>query len=234
MKEAIYILIILLFIGCSNNEKEVILETYPNGNTKSLRIYPDDKNKNNYKLKEYYANGHLEFESKVRNSKFIEYKKAYFENGNPKEIVILTDSAEFDFCCPDGFYTYYYENGIIKETHYKKNGLFEGLVSVFDSLGIKESEHQTFNDLKNGITKTYYNNGIVESIKEYKNDTLVGTVFYFSETGDSLKRYGIYKGKLDFPIKYWKKNGYSLFGNFYKGETDRVQWIWKDSLNKII
>jgi antitoxin component YwqK of YwqJK toxin-antitoxin module len=66
--------------------------------------------------------------------------------------------------------------------------------------------------MKNGVTITHFGNGEIKSIMEFRNDTLIGTVYYFTETGESLKKNGIYKGKLDFPIKYWKENGNSLYG----------------------
>jgi antitoxin component YwqK of YwqJK toxin-antitoxin module len=233
MKRLLYILALIFFIGCSEDDRIEIIEAYSNGDPLSVKVYSNDNN-SNYIIKDYYIDGTLVFEGKVVNEKFVEYKKAYFENGTPKEIVELTDSADLDYCCPNGFYQTYYDNGQLSETHYKKNGLFNGLVTKYDSSGIKSAEYEVTNDLKNGITKTFYLNGEIKSIKEYQQDTLIKTVYYFTETGDSLKRHGTYNGKLDFPIKYWKENGSSLLGEYLFSKANQVKWTWKDSINNTL
>ena len=73
-----------------------------------------------------------------------------------------------------------------------------------------------------------------KSALEYRNDTLIGTVYFFDEAGDSLKRTGTYNGKVDFPIKYWDDSGKTLLGEYYIGQWHKVQWTWRDSLNQII
>lgn len=234
MKKTIYILTLALFFGCSVSSNKEVIETHPDGSPKSVKVYFDNKDSRNYIIKDYLPDGTLDFEGKVSNDRFVEYKKTYFENGNPKEIVELSDSADLDYCCPDGFYKYFYEHGQLKETHYKKNGLFNGLVVKYDSIGNKIGEYQVANDLKNGITKIFHDNGTIKSIKEYQNDTLIETAYYFTETGDSLKRHGTFKGKLDFPIKYWKDNGSSLLGEYHNGKSYQVKWTWRDSLNNVI
>ena len=234
MKRLFNILTIIFIIGCSETNRVEVIESYSNGEPRIVKVYSEKENNSNYIYKDYFIDGTLVFEGKVSNNQFIEYKKAYYRNGNKREIVELSDSAELDYCCPDGFYQTYYENGCLEETHYKKNGLFNGLVTTYDSIGTKVAEYEVTNDLKNGITNNFYYNGKIKSIKEYLNDTLIGTAYYFTETGDSLKRHGTYKGQLDFPIKYWKDNGSSLLGVYSDSNTHQVKWTWKDSLKNII
>jgi antitoxin component YwqK of YwqJK toxin-antitoxin module len=233
------IFLAIAILGCSENENSkiqstIILEKYSNGTTKIENIYPDRGNVNDYLIKEYYQNGNLSFESKVHNHNFIEYKKSYYENGKISEFTKLKDSADFLSCCPDGFYQIFYENGNIQETHYKKDGLINGLVVAYDSLGRKTGEYNILSGVKNGLTKYFYANGKIESIENYLNDTLIKTAFYFKENGDSLKRNFTYKGKIDFPIKYWNENGFSLEGISVNKNSKLVKWIWRDSANKTI
>jgi len=233
MKQSIYILTLALLFSCSESDKFEVVETWPDGSHKSTKVYLDNKDKSDYLIKDYHENGRLSFEGKVKNNQFVEYKKSYFPNGNKEEFVELAAPADLTYCCPNGFYKVYYENGQLEETHYKRNGLFNGLVTKYDSSGNKTAEYQMSDDLKNGGTKSFYANGKTKSIKEFRNDTLVGTVYYFTESGDSLKKNGTHKGKLDFPIKYWKENGNSLYGE-YNNNYYQVRWTWFDSLgNKI-
>jgi antitoxin component YwqK of YwqJK toxin-antitoxin module len=229
MKKLLSLILIPFLAGCSEPNKTEVIDNYPNGQAKSTREYLN-KDKNEYLIRDYFENGNLEFESKVVNGKFVEFKKSFYNNGNLEETVELTDSAKMDYCCPDGSYQVYYSNGQLKESHYKKDGLFNGLVTKYDSSGAKLADYQVDNDRKNGVARTFYTNGKVNSIKEYQNDTLVGIVYIFTETGDSLKRYNTYKAKMDFPIKYWKDNGNNLLGEYYNGDYYQVKWTWIDSL----
>ena len=234
MKRLFNILILFFVVGCSESDRVEIIKSYSNGEARTVKVYFEKNDSSNYIIKDYFIDGTLVFEGRVSNSKFIEYKKAYFRNGSKKEFVELSDSAELGYCCPDGFYQTYYENGNLEETHYKKDGTFNGLVTKYDSNGTKVGEYEVTNGLRNGTTSTYYNNGNIESIKEYLNDTLIGTAYFFMESGDSLKRHGTYKGELDFPIKYWKDNGHSLLGVYQDSNYHQVKWVWRDSLDNII
>jgi antitoxin component YwqK of YwqJK toxin-antitoxin module len=129
MKQGIYILTLAFLFSCSETEKIEVVETWPDGSHKSIKVYIEDKDKSAYLIKDYYANGTLSFEGKVNNNQFLDYKKSYFPNGNQEEFVELSDSADLTYCCPDGFYKVFYENGQLKETHHKMNGLFNGLVT---------------------------------------------------------------------------------------------------------
>lgn len=229
MKKLIYILTFTLLVGCSDSNKTEVIEKYPDGFPKSVKVYVDSKDISNYLIKDYYRDGTLEFEGKVSNDKFVEYKKAYFENSNPKEVVELSKSADLDYCCPDGFYKYYYEHGQLKETHYKKDGRFNGLVTKYDSLGNKIAEYQVENNLKNGTTKVYYENGNIYSVRQYQNDSLIGKVYYFDKNGDSLKVYATFKGKEDFPTKKWLENGQIFYATYIDSTYDKVQYLWTDS-----
>ena len=234
MKKLIYILTLAFIFGCSDSSKTEVINKYSDGSPRTVKEYPDDQDRSKYILKDFFQNGTLAFEGKVKNGKFVEYKRAYYQNGNLKERATLADSADLNYCCPNGFYEVYYDNGQLEETHHKKDGLFNGLVTEYDTAGNKITETQVSADLKNGIAKTFFVNGNVKSIKEFHNDTLVGTAYYFTETGDSLKKHGTHKGNLDFPIKYWKDNGSSLFGEYHNNNYYQVKWTWKDSLENIL
>jgi antitoxin component YwqK of YwqJK toxin-antitoxin module len=234
MKYRTYIILIIsiLTFSCSEKKsKEIIMDKYPNGNPKSVNIFFD---KESYILKDYYLDGKLEFEGKIVNEKFVEYKKSYFENGALKEKVQLSDSADLDYCCPDGYYEMYNKNGNLKQTHILLAGELNGLLEVYDSLGIIIVDFEMENDLKNGNSKKYHLNGKISSIKKFRNDTLTDISYFFNESGDSIKTHGTYKGQKDFPFKYWKKNGNTLEGKYYQGKFDKVEWKWRDSLGSVI
>lgn len=233
MNKLLYLLPSLFFISCTQSRSTEVIEKYSDGSTRTDIEYLDKNDSSCFIIRDYYRSGTVEFEGKICNDRFVEFKRVYFENGQPKEHVTLTSSAELDYCCPDGEYRMYHENGQLMQTHTRVNGLFEGMVTKYDTLGKIRAEYQVAKDLKNGIAKKYYTNGVVRSIREYRNDTLVGKQFFFTETGDSLKRTATYNGHIDFPIKYWKENGSSLRGEYANGNHFQVQWTWIDSTGNI-
>ncbi|MFN6945161.1 MAG: toxin-antitoxin system YwqK family antitoxin, partial [Cytophagaceae bacterium] len=200
MKPIILLLFSVLLISCSNNAEdkqeayEMIWERYDDGKKKSVKIYHDLNNRDAYTIKDYYSNGNINFEGDVENGYFKNKKKAYYENGNLMQLIKLSDSTRLDYCCPDGFYQDFYSTGKLEQTHYKLRGAINGPVVLYDTSGSKIAELHVIDDLMNGIEKKYHKNGRIKSIKTFKNDTIIGTAYYFSENGDSLKKHDTYRG----------------------------------------
>lgn len=227
MKHLFVALALIVLNGCSDSSETKVIEFHPDGSPKWVKEYTGNPESGEYVMKEFFPDGTLAFEAKVSNASFVDYKRSYFENGNLMETVQLDDSADFEACCPDGFYSFYYDNGKLRETHYMKNGTFNGPVANYDSAGVKTADYAVANGMKNGVEYRYYRNGAVATIKTYRNDTLVGTAYYFTESGDSLQRHSSTNGEIDFPRKFWKEDGSSLCGE-YTGDSSQVKWTWYD------
>jgi antitoxin component YwqK of YwqJK toxin-antitoxin module len=214
----------------STSEINEIIETFPNGNVKTEYIYFESKNDSNYTIKMYYENGQTEFKGIVRNGKFVGEKLNYHDNGVLREVDSILNPCDLDFCCCDGKVIRYFRNGELDQTFENRNGVANGLVSIFDrdSTGrlLKTSEYK--NSRKNGIEKIFFKNGKVHSIQEFKNDTAINFIYYFKENGDTLKYINHFKGKKDFPAKKWLKNGQIFYANYIDSNYKEVLFRWSD------
>lgn len=238
MKFYTIILILIIFSCNSKLEKdeyasEFVLEKFENGNVKSIKKYKDSESLMSYKYLEYFASGMISFEANIENDLVYGKRVSFYENGNHKEVCILTDSCETDDCCPDGYYKRYYKNGKIKESFYQKNGAYNGLQIKYDSLGIKIVERNVRNNMVEGIEKWFDKNEFLAIKKEYLNDTLIGFIYYFNEIGDTIRYKKIKNGKPNFPIKYWNENRETLYGYFINYEKKLVKWTWKNKDGEI-
>ncbi|PWJ33248.1 antitoxin component YwqK of YwqJK toxin-antitoxin module [Sediminitomix flava] len=223
------LIFLMLLTSCSEVYKTEVIEKLPDGTPIIVKEYLK-KGDDFYILKNYYLNGNIRFEGKVSNDKLVEYKKFYFENGNPSKYIELEDSVELEYCCPNGNYIHYYENGIVKETYNLRNKKNEGLLLHYDTLGKKLFEINFSKGLKDGIAKKYYSNGALHSIRTYENDTLIGESHYFKENGDSLITYSVFSGVETLPIKKWLGNGQVFFADYIN--YDLAEFIWTDSLGR--
>lgn len=226
-------LILLTLLSCKRPHHEII-EKFEDNSIKIERIYNDKDAKNEFKYIEYYKNRNIKFEGYIKDNFYRGIKKNYYENGNPMEFCHLTDSGEFNFCCPDGFYELFHTNGKLKQTYYRIKGNIDGIITNYDTLGIKRNELYVENDIKNGLSKHFYSTGVIRSIEQYKNDTLINFVVDFFESGDSSFRANINKGSIYFPIKKWNEEGDYIFGNFLDESEEKVKWVWKNSQDEII
>lgn len=233
MKRLKLTLIFITLLSCDGPYNEV-LEKFEDGSVKIERIYNDKDVKNEFKYIEYYSNGNIKFEGYIKDSFYRGIKKNYYENGNPMEFCHLTDSGKFSFCCPDGFYELFYTNGKLKQTLYRITGNIDGIITNYDTLGSKRNELYVENNIKNGIAKFFYSTGVTSSIEHYRNDTLINFVADFFESGDTSFRANLNKGNIYFPIKKWNEKGESISGNFLDENGEKVEWIWRDSQDRVI
>lgn len=114
----------------SDNTWEDIVDIYENGMPKTVHYYPDRGNKDFYVIQKYYDDGSQSFEGTVENEFLVGNRFVFFRNGNAQEVVSILGKAELDDCCPDGHYTYYYQDGDVKQTYFKKDGGITGVHSV--------------------------------------------------------------------------------------------------------
>ncbi len=227
------ILLLTCLLGCKTEYKETI-DTYSNGKLKTEYVYPDKGDQSKYTIIEYHKNGQVSFKATVDNKKFIGVKINYFENGNLKEVDSLIAPCDLDFCCCDGKVSKYYSNGKLAQTFENRNGVANGKVVLYgnDSSGKIWSIRTYKDDKRNGLIKTFYQSGKLYKIESFKNDTLVDHVYYFEETGDTMKIYYTWEGKEDFPTKKWLDNGQLFYATYLDSSYDKAIYRWTDRWGK--
>lgn len=226
-------LTLIAIFGCKREFKETI-ETFPNGQVKIEFIYSDQKNKDNYTIIHYYENGQIKFKGTVKNKKFIGEKLNYYENGNFSQIDSIISPCELDFCCCDGKVTRYYSNGELNQTFENRDGVANGLVTLYDddSSGVLNSIYVYKDGEKNGVAKKFYSSGKLFKLSKFKNDTLVDKVYYFEESGDTMKIYNTWKGNEDFPTKKWLTNGQIFYAEYIDSSYNIALYRWTDKNGK--
>ena len=219
--------------GCKTVYRKAI-DTYANGKPKIEYVYPDKSDTSKYIINEYYDNGQVSFEATVDNKKFIGVKFNYFENGNLKEVDSIINPCNLDFCCCDGKISKYYSNGKLEQTFENRNGVANGQVVLYgsDSLGKIWSIRTYKDDKQNGVTKTFYQSGKLYKIETFDNDTLIEHVYYFKETGDTMKINYTWKGKEDFPSKKWLDNGQIFYATYLDSAFTKASYRWTDKSGK--
>ena len=233
MKLMTYVFVVFCFYSCNNVEKETTKE-FEDGTTQVERFYVHKGSKTEFKYVEYYKNGNVKFEGYIKDGYYRGVKKNFYENGNPKEFIHLKDSGKFNFCCPDGFYELFYENGKINQTHYKLNEKILGKILNYDSTGLKTNDLTVIDNVKNGIAHQYYPSGEIYSIEYYSNNKLLDSLVELFKTGDTAFIANIIDGKINFPIKKCNQNGYCIYGDYLNGDKKKVNWTWVDLKNEII
>jgi len=77
-----------------------------------------------------------------------------------------------------------------------------------------------------------YRSGLLYKIETFKNDTLVDYVYYFEETGDTMKINYTWKGKEDFPSKKWLANGQIFNATYLDSNYNKALYRWTDKSGK--
>lgn len=233
MRQTFIILIIILFFGCKTGFRETI-ESYPNGKVMTEYVYADPANRQDYSIIEYFIDGKIKFKGTVVDEKFKVVKFNYYDNGNLRQVDSIINPCALDFCCCDGTVFKYYRNGKLDQTYENRNGVTNGLVTIYDSdsMGqvIRTTEYK--DDKKNGRETVYYESGNVYLISEFKNDTAINYIYYFKENGDTSKYFFHFKGKQDFPAKKWLENGQIFYATYIDSSYKNVLYRWTDNVGK--
>lgn len=224
-----FIILTLALLGCKTEVRETT-ETYPSGKIMTEYVYADKKSKRDYTIIEYFENGQVKFKGTVKDGNFYGVKLNYYDNGNLRSVDSIINPCAIDFCCCDGKVIRYYRNRQLDQTFENRNGVANGLVSIFDrdSTGrlIRTTEYK--DDRKNGIEKLFFENGSIYSIQEFKDDTAINYIYYFKENGDTLKYFNHFKGKKDFPAKKWLENGQIFYATYVDSNYKEVLFRWTD------
>jgi len=172
----ILLIVLLLSFGFSQKLTEVV-ETYDNGNIKSITYHKKTRTGiEKVKDEKYYENGQKEEEGTYKGGK------------------------------PDGKYTTWYENGQKKEEGTFKDGKGNGLMTSWYEDGQKKGE-VTFKDGElDGLWTSWYENGQKKSEGTYKVWIKDGLYTEWYETGQKLIE-GTYKDGERISAECWDEDG---------------------------
>jgi len=126
---------------------------------------PDSTGNPVRKVRDYYINGKLQWEGQVR-----------------KEYLFVADAGTGT----EGWCTWYYPDGNIKERGFYQNGKTEGVYTSYFDNGKVQQEMPYTGGLRNGKGKTWYESGNLGVEFEYKLDKEDGVFLYYYDQTDSL------------------------------------------------
>src|SRR5260221_931266 len=181
MKKICSFAILLLIFSC--NKKKQVITKWDNGRNKMILTYYNSDDTLTYLKEDFYENGNAYSKGNYVNGKkegkrewwyydgvkkdeamfhlgnYVSYRKHWYENGNLKQIEIITGGS-FDSCsCHDGHVTNYYENGQVEDESIYFNGHRDSqYVYRYDNGQVKKQEYFKA-DLKEGSYKEWYRNG---------------------------------------------------------------------------
>ncbi len=209
---AILILLSIVF-GCSLTETKKIISKYTNGKPKMVYYYPVKDDTLTYRKEFFYASGKINYtgqildgskngiwtwwyengnrkdKCKYKNGFYIDTVYHWFENGNIKQLEIVSSKkVRTDGCCEcDGTIIRFFENGQMKEKFHSLNNQIQGTYTSYE---------------KNGNWK----------IRTYRNDTLNGpSTEYIKENGKIIKVYGQYKNGNEVGLWKWFNDKNTLY-----------------------
>lgn len=161
-------------------------------------LYSKDGN-NNGPFKYYYPNGKISsegfFVNRERNYNYYEYtidgnikiKKTYVDNQIVQETRYDQKGnveSEFNFANKTGVFEIKNPKNQILTRYELKNGVRNGLTTVFQLDGTKNSEFQFLNDVRHGPYKFFYPNGILSSEGVYYSGVAHGQFNYYDQFGN--------------------------------------------------
>ena len=159
MKNYLVISLLILSVGFSQRLSEVI-ETYDNGNIKSITYHKKTRNGiEKIKYEEYYYNGQKDKEETYKNGELNGLRTGWYENGQKKWEETYKEGEK------DGKWTKWHENGQKKAEGTCKNGKEDGLWVEWFHTGQKHLER----NYKDGeeISAKYWN-GKGEPVDSYE------------------------------------------------------------------
>jgi len=108
--------------------------------------------------------------------------KEYFDNGKVKLEMKLKKGFK------NGKVSIYFENGNIHEIYSYKNNQMDGLWLTYNEKGIKTAEARYLNDRKNGEWKVWDDNGTLIYLMYYTNGAKSGTWIKYNEKGEEIAK----------------------------------------------
>tara|TARA_B100000700_G_C14918635_1_gene795952 strand:+ start:131 stop:784 length:654 start_codon:yes stop_codon:yes gene_type:complete len=200
-----YYLFFIPVILCCNNLVQDVIERYPDGSYKYVKLYK--KINSNEKLimeKSYYSNQQLKelinYKDGIRQGSYITYYqngqinlKANFENGlyHGEWFTYYKNGQiyykeNYNSGQKNGEFIWYFYNGNIESKMEFLDGKRHGQWIVYDSTSSKiKSIENYLNDCLNGEKITYYNNGQIHFKENYLMDERI-EVFEYDKNGEKI------------------------------------------------
>ncbi len=120
------------------------------------------------------------------------------------------------FAIEDGRSRSYFSSGIKKKEFTYKNGLQNGLISVWNESGQKVRSFYAENNVANGSYTEYFKNGNISFTVNFKNDTLQGNAIYYHENGEISKLGKFENGSKTGKWQYISEEGRPIAEEVYK------------------
>lgn len=143
---------------------------FENGQKSSVIYINNSLGKNSY-VQEWYENGQLEYDGKLKDGE------------------------------PDGVLKRYYANGQIKKIWEMKNGIHHGPSKEYYENGQIEGSQTEVNGVTQGAVTKWYKNGAVKAIANFKDDKFDGLQKTFYESGHLMSTASMKAGKLEGEVK---------------------------------
>ena len=162
------------------------IETYENGNVKTIIYLKNDANKLiKIKTENYFVSGQLE--------SLINFKN------NQKH----------------GEYISFWENGEMSSRGFFNDGKMDSLWNFWDSNGNIEGISNWSKDLKHGKWTAFYNSGQIKQESIFKEGNLEGFQFEYHQNGSKALHAEWANGKRCGTWQYWDKNGTLVIEEYY-------------------
>ena len=133
--------------------------------------------KQEMKVIETYESGQIKLKCEIKDKLFHGKCIEYSENGKKLALYNYEDGKI------GGESRFYHLNGALHWSAQFSNGLRNGEVDYFDSLGIRYRKVNLVDDLLNGVSSDYYSNGKVKSRSSFVNGKRSGKSDYYSDDG---------------------------------------------------
>ncbi|MBK9190629.1 MAG: hypothetical protein IPM77_03495 [Crocinitomicaceae bacterium] len=156
------------------------------------------------------------------------YNTFYYENGS------VASEGEFKNGVPVGLWKSYYPDGILKSTGYKSSGLSDSVWNFYNSQGLLIQRYHYKNDKKNGCAQQFDSLGHVFFEMYYVDDVPVGEKQWLYPDGTLKKQVLFINGKEEgLSIEYSKEGNViteELYDNGYL--KDRTEYNQLDENRK--
>jgi antitoxin component YwqK of YwqJK toxin-antitoxin module len=182
MKKSLLIAFIfrLCFLTACKHECKVVKQTYPNGQVKELRIYPNCDDTTYFLRQHFYDNGQMSSEGHYKNYDKVGKFRSWASNGHLTADWQVVNGKE------DGYIQCWYDNGNKKRQCTLINGLVNGLKNEWFENGKKASTGNCKNGKRQGKFFTWEENTKDWYLKTYKDDSLWGETIehHYDSTGN--------------------------------------------------
>ncbi len=132
-----------------------------------------------------------------------------------------------------GIYLQLYPNGQKKEELNIKNGLYDGVATMWNDNGQKRMESNYKNGLLDGVYSTFLFSELKSNEDHYIQGEREGLSISWSPNGRIRRKENYKNGKLDgLKILYYDNGSKFIETNYKDGKKDGLETLWKDIIEK--